>query len=212
MKTTQKQVWDIAIRLFHWTLVTSFITSYLTGDEESLVHVYSGYLIIGLLCFRVIWGLVGSKHARFSDFLYSPKRVFVYAKSMLSGNVEHVDGHNPLGGLMVFALLICLALTTATGLKVYGLEGHGPLAKQSTSWFVSDAQASVPSAYDEDDDEHESEEHFWEEVHEFFANLTVCLVILHIIGVIVSSRLERQNLVKAMLTGYKELSSKKTLA
>jgi cytochrome b len=209
MKSTQKQVWDIAIRLFHWALVISFITSYLTGDEESLVHAYSGYLIIGLLCFRVIWGLVGSKHARFSDFMYSPKHVFDYAKSMFSGHVDHIDGHNPLGGLMVFALLICLALTTASGLKVYGLEGHGPLAKQSTSLFISDAQASVPSVYGEDDDQHETEEHFWEEVHEFFVNVTIFLIILHIIGVIVSSRLEQQNLVKAMLTGYKELSSKK---
>jgi cytochrome b len=199
----KKPVWDIAIRLFHWTLVLSFIICYLTGEEESLIHVYTGYLIMALICFRIIWGFIGTQHARFADFIYSPRHIFTYAKGMLKGNVEHVEGHNPLGGLMIFALLICLTMTTVSGLKVYGLEGYGPLAMSSSSWFISEANASSPYG-DDDYGDKEHEEDFWEEIHDFFANFTVFLIVLHVGGVVVSSHLEKQNLVKAMLTGYKQ--------
>ncbi|MCX4186409.1 cytochrome b/b6 domain-containing protein [Methylophaga sp. OBS4] len=201
-----KPVWDIAVRLFHWALVISFTTAYLTGDEESSLHTYAGYMVLGLIVFRLIWGFIGTQHARFKDFIYSPARVKAYAKSMLSGRVEHVDGHNPLGGIMVVALLISLALTSITGLKVYGLEGHGPLAQQESGFFISTAQASVPGKHSGGAKENEAAEDLWEDIHEFFANFTVFLIVLHIAGVVVSSRLEKQNLVKAMITGRKPSS------
>lgn len=206
MQTTQtKPTWDIAVRLFHWTLVISFITSYLSGDEDNPIHIYSGYLIVGLLIFRIIWGFIGGRHARFSNFIYRPKKVLEYGKTMLSGKVEHIEGHNPLGGLMVVALLLSLVCTTVTGLKVYGLEGHGPLAQTGQSLFISEAYASAPyTTHHNEYEEDEGAEHFWEEIHEFFANFTVLLVALHITGVVVSSRLEKQNLVKAMITGHKQ--------
>ena len=196
----QQNVWDIAIRLFHWTLVITFVIAYLTGEDESLVHVYSGYIILGLVIFRIIWGLIGSKHARFSDFVFSSKETISYAKSMMSGTPRHYWGHNPLGALMVFALLITLLLTTITGLKVYGIEGHGPLAETPNSYFISNANASGSMEQNNEDSE---EEEFWEEIHEFFANLMLVLIALHIAGVLVSSKLENENLVKAMITGKK---------
>lgn len=200
-----KPVWDIAVRIFHWSLVASFTTAYLTGDEESALHIYAGYVVAGLIVFRLLWGFIGTQHARFKDFIYSPARIVAYAKGMMSGKVEHVEGHNPLGGLMVFALLISLTLTTVSGLKVYGLEGHGPLAQTNSSLFISEAYAGERhhEEYGEEE-ENEEAEHMWEEVHEFFANFTVFLIVLHIAGVIVSGRLEKQNLVKSMITGRKQ--------
>lgn len=205
MSATSKPVWDIAIRLFHWSLVIFFTTAYLTGEEDSLLHIYSGYAVGGLLIFRLIWGLIGTQHARFKDFIYAPKQIKAYATGLLKGKVQHVEGHNPLGGLMVIALLLSLTLTTVTGLKVYGLEGHGPLAQTESSWLMSTANASNPG--ERHGEKNESAEHFWEEIHEFFANFTLFLIALHITGVIVSSRLEKQNLVKAMITGKKQATA-----
>lgn len=194
------------MRLFHWTLVAAFIIAYVTGEEESLVHIYAGYYIIGLLAFRIIWGFVGTRHARFSDFVYAPRRTLQYLKGMFSGTPEHFTGHNPAGGWMVMMLLVSLLLTSYTGLKVYGLEGHGPLAAGGVEVTL------VTPAY-ADDDEHDGHEghgeaegeEFWEELHELFANLTVLLVVIHVVGVIVASRLHRENLVRAMITGNKDV-------
>lgn len=205
MNQAEIKVWDIAVRVFHWTLVVAFVTSYLTGGEETPVHFYSGYTIIGLIVFRIIWGFIGSRHARFSDFVYAPKAVLDYLKSLRTASPRHYLGHNPAGGWMILALLASLTLTTASGLKVYGLEGYGPLAQSAPD-------IAVITAAQADDDEHdasgehdgdEAAEELWEEIHEFFANLTLALVIVHILGVIVSSKLHGENLARAMVTGRK---------
>ena len=202
-KYNSKPVWDIAIRIFHWSLVVAFIVAYISGEDESEIHVYSGYLILGLVVFRIVWGVIGSKHARFKDFLFSPSEVINYAKGMMSGTAKYYRGHNPLGGLMVVALLLTLLLTTVSGLKVYGIEGHGPLAETNMSYFISSANASGHLEQDHDGEDSEQEE-LWEEIHEFFANLMLLLIGLHIVGVMVSSKLHDENLVKGMITGYKK--------
>jgi len=225
-------VWDPLVRLFHWSLVLTFIICYITGEEESLTHVYSGYVIFGLVAFRLLWGLIGTKHARFSDFIVSPAKTLRYTKDLLRGKVEKHIGHNPAGGWMIVALLISLLLTGLSGLQVYGLEGYGPLAsnnivaekqigqenqKYGRGEYDDDDEKYERGKYDDDDeyehngyeksDAHESDEEaedFWEEIHEFLANLTVFLIALHIAGVFVSSLRENQNLIKAMMTGYKK--------
>lgn len=204
MADNQVRVWDPLVRVFHWSLVAAFATAWLTGEEESLVHVYAGYFIIGLLVFRVIWGLVGSRYARFGSFLYSPRRTIGYLKSLFSGAPEHFTGHNPAGGWMIILLLLALAMTSYSGLKVYGLEGHGPLAAQSMDFaLVATARADEDDHHDRAGGEEEESEEFWEELHEFFANLTLALVVIHVAGVVVASRLHGENLVRAMITGYK---------
>jgi cytochrome b len=202
MTDHEVRVWDPLVRVFHWSLVAAFAIAWLSGDEESLLHIYSGYFIIGLVAFRVLWGFMGSRHARFGDFLYSPRRTLQYLKSLRSGTPEVFLGHNPAGGWMIVLLLVSLALTSYTGLKVYGVEGHGPLAATAGVALVTTAQA--------DEEEHEGRngagregEDFWEEIHEFFANLTVFLVVIHVAGVVVASRLHGENLVRAMITGNK---------
>lgn len=212
-------VWDPLVRIFHWSLVLSFIVCYLTGEEESLTHAWSGYIILGLIGFRLIWGLIGTRHARFTDFLYSPVTTIGYFKDLITGRAKHYIGHNPAGGWMVIALLVSLLLTGLSGLKVYGLEGYGPLAGNNVvaEKNISSAGERQHEEHDDDDDEHENkalrgehddheedeEEEFWEEIHEFLANFTVLLIALHVTGVLVSSIRENQNLVRAMITGYK---------
>ncbi len=204
-------VWDPLIRFFHWTLVIAFTIAYLTGEEESLLHAYSGYYILGLLAVRIVWGFIGTHYARFSQFIYPPTAVIDYIKGLFSlGHNETPDkkfiGHNPAGGWMVITLLISLLATSYSGLKVYGLEGYGPLASNATS--ISQQQEQFikvsESRTEHNDDATEAEEEFWEEIHEFLANFTVLLIALHIGGVFLSCKKQKQNLVKSMLTGFKD--------
>ncbi|MGD2111766.1 MAG: cytochrome b/b6 domain-containing protein [Gammaproteobacteria bacterium] len=215
MTDNQVRVWDPLVRLFHWTLVAAFLIAYVTGEEESMVHIYAGYYILGLLVFRILWGFLGPRHARFSDFLYAPRRTVQYLQGLLAGTPEHFTGHNPAGGWMIVLLLVSLVLTSYTGLKVYGLEGHGPLAAGSVEIsLVAPARADDgehgrgghEEHRDHGDGEAEAEEEYWEEIHEFFANLTVLLILIHVAGVIVASRVHGENLVRAMITGRKNAS------
>ena len=179
-------VWDPLVRVFHWSLVASFTVAYLSGEGEVLgLHAWAGYIIGALILFRLLWGLVGPRHARFADFVFTPATVLAYGRDLLRGKAQRYLGHNPLGGAMVIALLVMLSLATVTGLALYGAtEAAGPLAG-----LMRGARHGFGEAL--------------EEVHEFFSNLTLILVALHIGGVLVSSLLHRENLVRAMITGRK---------
>lgn len=199
------KVWDIGIRLFHWSLVALFIVAYLSGENEeetsaASLHAWAGYIIIGLLAFRIVWGLVGSQHARFSDFIYRPSEIISYLKSMFVGQPRHYLGHNPAGGIMVIIMLIALAAISWTGLKAYEAEGKGPLA--ATVEIVPVAVAEEGWGEYGEHEGNESEE-FWEEAHEATVNFTLLLIVLHLGGVFVSSLLSRENLARAMITGRK---------
>jgi cytochrome b len=207
MMSNEIRVWDPLVRIFHWSLVLAFSIAYLTGEEESSLHIYSGYVVLGLIIFRVLWGLVGSRYARFSNFVYSPGTIIQHLKDLLAKRPKRYIGHNPAGGAMVIAMLLCLFIVSVSGLKVYAIEeGLGPLATATPALtIISPARA--------DDDEHgnrekrhgedEEAEEFWEEIHEASANLMLLLILLHVAGVIVSSRLHHEHLVKAMFTGKK---------
>lgn len=184
MHPNQVKVWDPLVRIFHWTLVGAFTLAYLSGEDFQNLHVYAGYTIGGLIVFRLLWGFVGTTHARFHSFVRSPSEIKAYLKSLLSGSPHHYLGHNPAGGAMVIALLISLLFTVLTGLSAYGAEGSGPLAPWVWTAGVGGEEA-------------------FEEAHEFFANLTVALVVVHVAGVLVSSVLHGENLVRAMITGRK---------
>ena len=181
------KVWDLPLRIFHWLLVAGFFVAYLTEDELLTVHVWAGYLVFGLLLFRLVWGFIGNNYARFSNFLCSPVKSVVYVKDVVALKAKRYLGHNPAGAAMIILLLVSLLITSITGFAVYGADqSAGPLAK------------IVGSNYEE----------LWEEVPEFFANLTLLLVFLHIVGVIVESFIHRENLAKAMWNGYKKPADK----
>jgi len=175
------KVWDLPLRIFHWLLVIAFSVAFITEDDFLSLHIWAGYLIAGLLIFRLIWGFSGGKNARFTNFLCRPSKAIAYFKDALALKSKRYIGHNPAGAIMILLLLISLMMTTITGFAVYGAEENtGPLAMISME-----------------------NEHLWEEAHEFFANATLGLVFIHIMGVIFESFLHKENLSKAMLTGYK---------
>jgi cytochrome b len=178
----QTYVWDPFIRAFHWTLVVGFTIAYLTEDDLLQVHVWAGYVVGILVAARVLWGFIGPAHARFSDFIYAPATAFRYARDLVLFRSQRYLGHSPGGGYMVVALLVFLAATVITGLLVYGGDQQaGPFAG-----VVSKATGEQ-----------------LEEVHEVIANITLALVFAHIAAVIFASFAHHENLVRAMVTGYK---------
>jgi cytochrome b len=118
-------VWDAPVRVFHWLLVLSFGAAYLTAESERwrLVHVTAGYTMAGLVAFRIVWGLVGTRHARFTDFVRGPRAVLAYLKSLVGPHPEHHAGHNPAGALAIVGLLLLAAVTTASGWATYNQVG-----------------------------------------------------------------------------------------
>ena len=179
------KVWDPFVRIGHWTLVIAFFAAYFTEDDFLTLHVWAGYVIAAVVCFRLVWGFVGSRHARFSDFVRSPAAAYGYVVSLVRNRSKRFIGHNPAGGIMILLLLTFLLGTVFSGVVLYGMEeGAGPLA----TWVAAYADS----------------EELWEEFHEVFANLTLLLVVIHVAGVLLSGRVHRENLVKAMLTGRKK--------
>lgn len=212
------KVWDPLVRIGHWCLVIAFFTAYFTEDDFMTQHTWAGYIVGAVVLLRIIWGFIGSKHARFRDFIYSPKAVFGYLAGLLKRKPQHYTGHNPAGGAMVIALLLSLSATVFTGLALYAVEENsGPFAGiiASNNNAATLAMPIITTAYADEDEQkdaytHEASknkdaEEFWEELHEFFANLTLLLVALHISGVLLSSSIDRENLIKSMITGNKEI-------
>jgi cytochrome b len=199
------KVWDPLVRIFHWSLVTAFAIAYLSGDEESRLHELAGYAVLGLVTIRIVWGFVGTRHARFRDFVYRPSAVAAYARDMSAGKAKRYLGHNPLGGAMIVALLIALLATGATGYAAQQAEAGSPRLAAVTAQVAAWTPDVVRQALADDDEGGHGgkQEGAWGEVHEFFANLTLLLVGLHIAGVILGSVLHRENLVRAMFTGRK---------
>jgi cytochrome b len=180
----QKQVyvWDTFVRLFHWTLVAAFTIAYLTEDDLLRLHVWAGYVVGALIVARVVWSFIGPARARFSDFIYDPATTLRYVRDLILFRAERHLGHSPGGGAMVVLLLLFLTATVVTGLVVYGGEHQaGPLA----GMFSKDTGEAV------------------EEAHVLIANITLALVLAHIAAVILASFAHRENLVRAMITGYK---------
>ena len=114
-------VWDAPVRVFHWLMVLSFAGAYLTAESERwrLLHVTLGYTMAGLLAFRLVWGLVGTRHARFASFVRGPAGVLRYLRSLVNAQPEHHIGHNPAGALAIVALLGLTGLVTAAGWATY---------------------------------------------------------------------------------------------
>jgi len=211
------KVWDIAVRVFHWSLVGCFAIAFISAEDFRKLHVVFGYSVLFLVLFRILYGLVGTKYARFSDFLYPPARITDYLKGLLTGRPKHYIGHNPAGGFMIFIMLLSLLFLTLTGLKAYGVEGHGPLTNHEIS-VISNAFADSDDKENHDENyshkrrsqkntrtEKDEKDEFWEEAHEAVAYFTLFLVSIHIIGVLVSSLVHRENLIKAMITGRKQM-------
>ena len=202
-ETGMVRVWDPLIRVGHWVLVVAFATAYLSEGEPQWLHSYAGYAIAVTVAVRILWGFVGPRRARFTDFVTGPGRVLQYLRDLVSGRAERHLGHSPAGGAMTVALLFALALTALSGMATLAVEeGQGPLAGIVT------AQSLPAWAMEEDDDHDEYGEQgeggdAFEEIHEFAANATLLLIVLHLLGVLWASRVHGENLVRAMIDGRK---------
>jgi cytochrome b len=115
MTALMVRVWDPFVRTFHWSLVGLFILAFVTGDETEWLHLATGYAIAVLILLRIIWGFVGPRHARFSDFVRTPREVTGYVRSAIRLRAPRYLGHNPAGGAMIIALLAMLIGISATG-------------------------------------------------------------------------------------------------
>lgn len=114
-------VWDWPVRIGHWLLVAAFALAWATGDSESLrnVHVLAGGTVMGVVLFRLVWGVFGTRHARFASFVRGPGAAFAYVKSLIFAHPRHTTGHNPAGGWAIVALLALALLTGTTGWLTY---------------------------------------------------------------------------------------------
>ena len=180
-------VWDGFVRVFHWSLVLLFalsVASGKVGGEWMVWHMRSGYAILALVTFRLMWGFVGGEYARYASFLTGPIRAMKFAKGLLNKTHEHVIGHNPIGGWMVIALLLLLATQAVLGLFSNDeIATTGPLAR-----YVSDATSITSMGR-----------------HRLIGNILLALVGVHIAGVLFHVLVKKEHLVRAMFNGKKDL-------
>jgi cytochrome b len=188
-------VWDVPLRVFHWTVVLavagSFVTHYVSGPMTSagidpfVWHARCGYATLVLVTFRILWGFVGPAHARFGDFVRGPVAAWTYARGLFRGTGEpaaHVAGHNPLGGWMVLALIALLLAQAVTGLFANDqIMNSGPLVG-----YVETSRSDALTT-----------------LHHRLANVIAAAVVLHVLAAAYYVFIRRENLVAAMITGYK---------
>ena len=178
-----QRVWDAPVRITHAMFIVSIAGAWLTrGAERADWHASFGYLALAALAFRIVWGFAGPKHARFSSFAYSPRQALGYLAQAWRGSVHHYTGHNPAGSWAVYLLLALIASTCATGIVASGALHHlGPLAG-SIGYDLGDKAFAL---------------------HEVLAWVVLANVALHLAGVAWGSRVHRENLARAMVTGRK---------
>jgi cytochrome b len=186
MVTQKVRVWDVPVRLFHWTLIGLFAFSWWSGENHEMEwHRTSGLAILALLLFRLFWGLAGSRTARFAQFIKGPGTVLAYLRK--AADEQATDGHNPLGGWSVAALLLVLLTLVTAGLfsvDVDGLES-GPLAEYLS--FDGGRTAA--------------------EIHEIAFKAALTLIGLHISAILFYQCLVGRDLLLPMITGRRERES-----
>ena len=185
--STRILVWDVPVRLFHWTLALLLVVSYFTaraGGDWMKLHFWSGYAILTLLFFRIAWGFLGSTTARFSSFLKGPSAALAHLGHLLGRGRPRDAGHNPLGGAMVVILILAVLAQAATGLFAADTDMgmvNGPLALKVADKWVERAT----------------------DFHSFWINVLLILTGLHVLAVLFYLVWKRQNLIGAMFSGRK---------
>lgn len=176
------RIWDPLVRCAHWSLLGTFTIAYLTRTNDYEAHLVTGYVVMGLIIVRIIWGFVGPRHARYSDFICGPAPVYAYLRNLFRLTPPRYLGHNPAGAAMIIALIIVLAILSLSGVALDAAENRaGPLG--ATDLFLHRNQIAM--------------------VHTIATNATLILVTVHILGVAASSILHQENLILSMITGKK---------
>ena len=181
------KVWDVPVRVVHWALVALILFSWWSGKEGGMTmtyHMWSGYAILTLVIFRVAWGFVGSTHARFRDFIYAPRALVDYARTLTGRRAAVYAGHNPVGDLSALLMLLSLLVQTGTGLFSNDdilTEGplYGYVTKATSDWLTT--------------------------IHNYNFYVLLTLAGIHIAAILYYWIYKRENLVAAMFTGRKRL-------
>jgi len=182
------RIWDLPTRIYHWLqlvlVVSALGTGFFAPEWWLSIHVWLGYGIVALLVFRLAWGFFGPEYSRFSSFIFSPKILIAHVKAIKAGKPMHFFGHNPLGALMVFALIAVLALISLSGFINYGgVENLGAFAG-----FVDYATGSSAG-----------------KIHLFLAFSLIAMILFHIFGVMFESKISKSSLTKSMIDGDKSV-------
>lgn len=189
--TRRVRVWDLPLRLFHWLLLAAVVTAFVAIKTDNIeLHARAGYCVLALLIFRIIWGFIGGTHARFLNFVKGPRAVLAYLAKARTNHDPAATGHNALGALSVLGLIGVLLLQTITGLFNFSdsFFFEGPLYK-----FISSNTYGIVA-----------------EVHETMEFVILALVGLHIAAILFYRFVKRDNLVKPMITGSKDIPADAT--
>ena len=181
----QHLIWDLPLRLFHWLLVLSILGSWYTSNQDNGLieyHLLIGYFTLGLIIFRIFWGFLGTKHAKFINFFPSANKIIQYIQSFNQPKPLHYAGHNPLGSLMVFFMLTTILLQAVSGLFMDDdIFTTGP--------YSGSIDAKVESIF--------------VYIHRNGFNVMLGAIALHISAVVFYERVKKQALVSAIITGKK---------
>jgi cytochrome b len=169
------RVWDLPLRICHWALAASVLVAWFSANVYDAVHEASGYLVMGLVAFRLVWGFAGTPHARFAQFVRPPGVVLRYLRDLAFGRVTRHLGHNPAGAAMTLLLLALLTISTISGWMQLTQRFFG------VTWV--------------------------ELVHAYASNLVLVVAIVHVLGVLLMCALQKENLVRAMITGRKAVQA-----
>jgi cytochrome b len=179
----RRLVWDLPLRLFHWLLALSIFSSWLTAEFDWMeIHFWLGYGTLGMVIFRIFWGFIGPRHARFASFLVGPIALLRHAKATLRGTAANSVGHNPLGGLSVIVLLALVIVQAVTGL----------FTTDDVIW-AGVYNAAVSSRTGD----------YLSGLHHRNFNRLLAMICLHLIAIAYYWLIKKQNLVSAMVTGTK---------
>jgi len=203
-------VWDLFVRVFHWSSVILIFLAYATGDIKGPIHKYLGFVILGLVVIRIFWGFWGTKYALFSNFLCSPIKALTYLKELAIGKPTHYTGHNPAAAWMIILLLTSSIIACLTGYADYATKRNEyPLGVNHTFSIVENSYADengkdggIHKKRGKHEDR-EKEDTVWSDVHETATEFMLLLIFFHVLGVAISSKIHNENLVKAMITGKK---------
>lgn len=183
--TGKKLIWDLPVRIFHWLLVILIgWTWYAVEINDDLeTHMLLGYCILTLVVFRIAWGFIGTRYARFGSFIFPLRHILSSGKAFFNRQYGNYAGHNPLGGLSVLMLLLLLALQTTTGLFANDEEYYfGPLSDNVSAHTAT----------------------FLTEIHHANFNILLGFIILHVVSVLFYLVYKKENLLLPMLTGRKK--------
>lgn len=184
----QIRIWDVFIRIWHWITAGLIIAMWVTAEFGRMdLHIMLGIAFTGLLIFRIVWGFLGSRTARFSSFTATPASTVRYIRTVLSSAYKPPAGHSPIGGLSALALILALGAQIMSGLLSMDTDGlhSGPLAR-----FISYADARLAGS-----------------IHEIVFNILLALIALHLLAILFYTVVKRADLFGPMLTGKRKASA-----